>query len=52
MSVVQKRKVDPMNVRNIEEEIYLIQESEKRGGEIDAKIAYMKWLEYIKTLGK
>ena len=44
------RKIDPMNVKNIEEVIYLLQESERIGGETDAKTAYMKGLEYINNL--
>lgn len=45
-----KKKPSNLNVKNIEELIYLLQESEKIWWETDAKEAYIKWLEYINNL--
>lgn len=47
------RKVDILNVRTLEEEIYLIQEWERDYNEnwwIDAKEAYLEWLKFINNL--
>lgn len=48
-----KQKPSILNVRTFEEEVYLIQESEKDYSEnwgMDAKEAYLKWLEFINNL--
>ena len=47
------KKPSILNVTTLEEEIYLIQESErdiKNNGTMDAKIAYIKGLELINNL--
>lgn len=47
--------VDITNVKSFEEEVLLIQESERdyqENGWMDPREAYIKWLEYIRNLGK
>lgn len=44
------QKPSILHVKTFEEEVYLIQESEKVGWEMDAKEAYLKWLEFINNL--
>ncbi|MDD2870816.1 MAG: hypothetical protein PHS49_02400 [Candidatus Gracilibacteria bacterium] len=50
MPVKIEKKVDNLHVTSIEEVIYLLQESEERGGETDAREAYVKGLEYFANL--
>ena len=50
MSVKAQKKVDNLHVTSIEEIIYLLQESEEKGGETDAREAYVKGLEYFANL--
>lgn len=48
-----KQKPSILNVRTFEEEVYLIQEWERDYNEnwtMDAKEAYIKWLEFINNL--
>ncbi|MCH2188409.1 hypothetical protein MK079_01105 [Candidatus Gracilibacteria bacterium] len=50
-----QKKVDPMNVKNIEELIYLLKEGDqdyRNNGGIPAEEAYFKGLERIHNLGK
>jgi len=52
-TIANNIKIDSMNVRNIEELIYLLQEwdnDHKNNWWIDAKKAYIQWLEYINNL--
>lgn len=44
------KKVNILNVKTLEEEIYLIQESERIWWETDAKEAYLEWLKFINNL--
>lgn len=44
------QKPSILHVKTFEEEVYLIQESERIWGEMDAKEAYLKWLEFINNL--
>ena len=44
------KKPSILNVTTLEEEIYLIQESERIWWEMDAKEAYFKGLEFINNL--
>jgi hypothetical protein len=46
----ETRKISNLHVSTIEEEIYLIQESEKRWWETDAKVAYLQGLDFINNL--
>ena len=50
MTVVLEKKLSNLHVKNIEEEILLIRESEEMWWEMDAKEAYVKWLEFINNL--
>lgn len=53
MKIAVKNWIDPLNVRNIEETLILLQEWEKsyqKKWSISAKKAYIKWLEYINNL--
>lgn len=44
------QKPNILHVRTFEEEVLLIQESERKWWEMDAKTAYLKWLEFINNL--
>lgn len=47
------QKPSILHVKTFEEEVYLIQEGEKNYSEnwgMDAKEAYLKWLEFINNL--
>lgn len=51
----KQKKVDPMNVKNIEEVIFLLQEGEQSyttHGGISAQQAYLQGLEHINDLWK
>lgn len=50
METIDFKKPSILNVRTFEEEIYLIEESEKTWWEMDAREAYIKWLEFINNL--
>ena len=51
MAVIEERKRSSiLHVKNIEEEIALIRESEERGGEMPAREVYIEGLEFINNL--
>ncbi len=54
-TISTNRKVDPMNVKNIEELIYLLQEWDndyRNNWWTDARVAYVEWLKFINNLKK
>jgi hypothetical protein len=54
-TISTNRKVDPINVKNIEELIYLLQEWDndyRNNWWTDARVAYIEWLKFINNLKK